>query len=166
MDLESFENNRCILPVPHRVVLEVYGSALWPAFWDLSLLHIPGTLGPTGLYKTNQLDFNPIWHMQRPPVHRHIQSNQLKGRMGKRPRSRRSKWTQEDQILFLQDGRCFYKKEYVSTIRKLVFLQEGGCFYKKEGCVSIKSSDQLSEILSCLYYHWRDCWMTKKDSVY
>lgn len=49
-EIEAVQDYGSILPVPHLIVQEGDGSTLWPVFWDLSLLHMSGTLGIRTLY--------------------------------------------------------------------------------------------------------------------
>lgn len=52
-EIEPVQDNRCILSVPHLIVLEGDGSTLWPVLWDLSLLYVSGGLRLTILYTIN-----------------------------------------------------------------------------------------------------------------
>lgn len=52
-EIESVQNNGCILSVPHLIALEGDGSTLWPVLWELSLLDVPWGLRRTSLYTIN-----------------------------------------------------------------------------------------------------------------
>lgn len=43
-EIEAVEDDGSILSVPHLIVQEGDGAALWPVFWDLRLPHVSGSL--------------------------------------------------------------------------------------------------------------------------
>lgn len=53
-EIEPVQDNGCILPVPHLIVLEGDGSTLWPVLWDLSLFYVSGGLRLTVLCTINK----------------------------------------------------------------------------------------------------------------
>lgn len=53
-EVEAIENDRCVLAVPHLVVLEGDGSAPRPAWGDLSILNMQRSLRLTVLHSTKR----------------------------------------------------------------------------------------------------------------